>query len=136
MKIFIGSSTNYISLNSYGTGIDQAKTKKKPLGKLAKSLREKGYIVEPWREDETLVKGNIILDTLIIKARTCDGGIFVFGKDDKLKGNKKHVSRGNVILEAGMFLSTQGKGNTFILKDGSIRDTDIPTNLAGLILAD
>lgn len=103
------------------------------------ALRAKGYIVEHWWEDSILQTGDLVLDSLIIKARTCDGGIFIFGKDDQLKltkTKKEYVPNVNVILESGMFFSSKGKSHTFIIKDGNYHEIKLPSDINGKLLPD
>jgi hypothetical protein len=143
MRIFVGSSDKYVTRDAQDK-IDITATAAMPLPKLVKALRKyKRYQLEPWWEDDILETGKNVLDTLIAKAQTCDGGIFVFGKDDLLhskgsgtKAVQKAVTRGNVILECGMFLGSKGKHHTFMMKDGHYDAIKLPSDIQGHLLAD
>lgn len=138
MKIFVASSSNYVAYDEQGN-LDLSETRKTPLGRLVKGLRKAHFLVEPWWEDDTLAKGGNLLDGLIIKARTCDGGIFIFGKDDLLipvENKSISVPRDNVILECGMFFGSKGKSRTLVITDGTPSEIKIPSDIFGTNLPD
>jgi len=141
MRIFVGSSTRQVALSSDKRSIDAAATAKKPIGRLVAALRKKkGLVVEPWWEEETFQKSQDLLESVIEKARTCHGGIFVFGGDDllTLEGAEAPIGvpRGNVILECGMFLAARGMDATYIVRDGPYENIYWPTDILGKLVPD
>jgi hypothetical protein len=145
MKIFIGSSSHYVTLTTDKSNVDEDATKRdSKLYPIINFLRSKGHIVEPWWEDGVLQKGEYLLDSLILKSHSCDAGIFVLRPDDLLKPEniKKTtaievgVPRGNVLIECGMFLGARGKARTFILKDGDFSKIKIPNDILAINYAD
>lgn len=147
MKIFIGSSSHYITLTSDKSNIDEEETNKtSPLFPIITFLRSKGHFVEPWWENGVLQKGEYLLDSLILKSHSCDAGIFVLRPDDLLKPEAIKttktstfdvgVPRGNVLIECGMFLGAKGKSRTFILKDGDFSKIKIPNDILAINYGD
>ncbi len=140
MRIFVGSSVKQVVLSKNKRCIDTEATADTSIGQLVSKLRAKGHLVEPWWEGATFKKGRNLLDSLIEKARTCNGGIFVVRGDDRLAAEEGRgnigVPRGNVILECGMFLATKGKGATFIIKDGPYDAISWPSDILGTLFSD
>jgi hypothetical protein len=135
MKIFIGSSSNYVSWNTDGS-VNINATRRMKLGRLVEALRKIGYTIEPWWEDEIFPAGKYLLDSLIIKSRVCDGGIFIFGQDDKvkIKGKSKKTPRHNVVLECGMFYGTKGRDRTLVFYEGEYSNLALPSDINGVLL--
>jgi len=117
MRVFIGSSSAYVTKRKNGTFVLRRNS---PIKKIIEKLKE-DYEVEPWWESEVLKTGKHFLDSLIAKAKTCDYGLFIFGCDDPLTDEDSIGVRDNVILECGMFYSVNGKNRTAIIIDDVIR---------------
>jgi len=79
--------------------------------------------------------GEILMDSLLAKAKLCEYAIFVFEPDDLLHKEKdsarsSYVVRDNVLLELGIFIGLVGFENTVILKHKKIER--LPTDLQGI----
>lgn len=160
MKIFIASSTkhlmgddNYkirnnehqkIIYEEYQNGIYSDGNPKSLVIQIVETIRKSNvHDVKPWWENGVIPYGANILDKLLELTDICNGGIFIFGKDDPLlgvqnEGKPRVIARDNVILECGMFLSKNGKDNTFVLiedwKDekGQYHKVDPPSDFSGI----
>ncbi|MGB4818952.1 MAG: L-histidine N(alpha)-methyltransferase [Saprospiraceae bacterium] len=143
MKIFIGSSSHYVTFSDDKSIIDQEKTKSSStLYPIINFLRKEGHNVQPWWEPEVISAGEDLLDSLIAKAHSCDGAIFVLRPDDLLNAESetvvkgKGVPRGNVLIECGMFYGAKGRTRTLVLKDGDFDSIKIPNDIIGNKLED
>lgn len=105
---------------------------------------------EAWRDwfdskrDEDGQQTATTLSILLAAANECIAGIFLMGDDDirlakqtwtpgdtPAENQISLATRGNVILELGMFLGAQGPGGIFILTS-SASNVSLPTDLAGI----
>jgi hypothetical protein len=141
MKIFIGSSSHYVTYTTDKHIVDQERTKKNsPLSPIIDFLRSEGHNVQPWWE--VISAGEDILDSLIAKAHSCDGGIFVLRPDDILNPESvetvipKGVPRGNVLVECGMFYGSKGTSRTLVLRDGNFNSIKVPLDILGKNIED
>ena len=82
--------------------------------------------------------GEMLLDSLLVKAKQCEYAIFVFEPDDLLHLEQKQgeaepraVVRDNVLLELGIFFGLVGVENTVILKHKKIER--LPSDLQGVL---
>lgn len=101
------------------------------------ALREVGnvkpkmsFIARPWFE--IFKPGEYTLETLQREFRETSIGIFLFTRDEKRlsRGEKKWVTRENVLLEYGLFLSQNSRQNALLLAED---DVAIPTDLSGIV---
>lgn len=135
-KIFIASSSNYISFNSDGS-INEERSRKGKLKHIISSLENCGFEPVPWFENSKYWKtGSTILENLIAISKICDGGVFLLGKDNKSTRRKStkvlYTSNLNVLIELGMFYITQGVNNIFIISDNDKDSTiQIPSDTDG-----
>ncbi len=96
-------------------------------------LEQLGATVMDWARD--FDAGGTILDEIERADRLCSGGIFLFTKDDRLKGKKpdsldKAAPRDNVILEAGYFIKSKGKERVLIIRE---KGAKMPADVGGNI---
>lgn len=113
-KVFIGSSSESLGV---------ARQVKQKLGS--------AYDVQIWTE-EFFVASSITLPNLLEKAQEFDLAVFIFAPDDKIniRGKRFWISRDNVILEYGLFLSKLGQGQCFVLAPSG-NDCRTPNDMDG-----
>jgi len=116
-KILIGSSGRMIPL----------------MDKTAEWLRSHKH--ESLRWTKIFEHGDITIDRLLDVARDVDGAILVFSGDDKVetKGSTGHQTRGNVLIEFGLFLGQLGRRKAIVLNYG---ENQKPSDLGGLTYLD
>lgn len=103
-KIFIGSSSG-------------AKKKADVLRRILQDLGAES--VSCWFDPDVFIPGDSTLDNLLKLTHECNGAVFIFDKDDEITdsyGAKRYVTRDNVILEAGLFISALGKDAVVICR--------------------
>lgn len=101
--------------------------------KITKFLELEGVKVLDWKTDFDTASN--ILEEMQKAAARCSGGIFLFTNDDTLidqGGNKKAVTRDNVIFEAGYFIQAKGKKRVLIVREKGVK---ILSDLGGDIYA-
>jgi hypothetical protein len=81
--------------------------------------------------------GQAILERLLFEVSDYDYAALIWGADDitESKGQSHASPRDNVVFECGLFVGALGRDCVFIVRDRSF-DVKIPTDLAGIILAD
>jgi predicted nucleotide-binding protein len=144
MKIFIGSSSHYVTFKTVNSksSVDIDDTRKNSkLRHIITFLESKGHEILPWWENSNLSAGKEIIESLIELAHKCDAGIFILRKDDLLmekqsNGNDLGVPRGNVLIECGMFFGSKGKDRTFPIRDGNFEEIKIPVDIIGKLIKD
>ena len=87
------------------------------------------FNVIPWYR--AFDQGVFTLEAILNWLNKVDLAILVFTKDDEResRARKDHVSRDNVILEYGLFLSRLGRERVCILQEEGV---SLPTDLSGL----
>ncbi len=133
-RIFIGSSSDYAPKKQNG-GIDRErsfddliKDNEFKLRKVLKALESAGHTPVPWWKEEVWMDAESFWNSLIRASKYYDGGIFIFGKDDRINNigadnnNNSdqvnfYVTRDNVLIEFGMFIATKGKNRTLAIYD-------------------
>lgn len=92
---------------------------------VGRELSSADFDVRLW--NQAFQSGDITIEALDRIAKECFGAIFIFAKDDGLefRGEKKNVTRDNVILEYGLFLAHLGRAKTMaLIEDGVKRPSD------------
>lgn len=85
--------------------------------------------VRNWEID--FAAGGTILDEIENAARLCNGGIFLFTKDDVLEGDEMRAApRDNVVFEAGYFAAAKGRDRVLIIREEGAK---MPADLGGNI---
>lgn len=136
LEIFIASSNVYVKKNKNGK-ISVPASNNGRLKKVIEAIKEAGFKPFPWWSDPNFRDGKTILTNLITASKKYDGGVFILNKDIVTRKNsKKGFPNINVLLEAGMFYSSKGIDNTFLITDGNYSDINIPSDLSGYIIAD
>ncbi|MBI1926927.1 nucleotide-binding protein [Candidatus Poribacteria bacterium] len=74
--------------------------------------------------------GATIMDEISAAIRSCRCGIFLFTRDDPLKGDTQHAPRDNVVFEAGFCIATRGPQRTIVIRE---EGTKMPADLGGSI---
>lgn len=88
-----------------------------------------GASVLDWKSD--FVGGRTILEQVEDAARRTSGGVFLFTRDDLLKGKGDlAVPRDNVIFEAGYFAHSKGHERVLVIRE---RGAKMPGDLGGVI---
>lgn len=120
-KVFIGSSskTKNICTN---------------IGTILERLNITDIELEPikWFDLGTFTTSNSTFDELIRIAKEVDAALFIFNSDDKVtnkEGNEKFTTRGNVVLEYGLFSGILGKDKVAMIKSGN---PELPTDMDGI----
>lgn len=130
INVFIASDKSFIPKKSQTEKSDAIKlqtviTKTREI--IEKRWNE-GVVMKPWWEDPNFNDAGNVLDTVQKIAHEYDIGIFVFGKDIKLRrlvGNKTaYAPNSNVLIELGMF-KILGK-KVYIIKD---KNTTLPSDI-------
>ncbi|MBV6472206.1 MAG: hypothetical protein JPMHGGIA_00461 [Saprospiraceae bacterium] len=87
-----------------------------------------------WFEKGVFRNGEFTLNELLRLAGIYNLGIFIFNDDDNIIINEKEmvITRDNVILEYGIFVSVIGPQNCYIIVDKQVNNFRIPTDVAGL----
>ncbi|MCK4665000.1 MAG: L-histidine N(alpha)-methyltransferase [Bacteroidales bacterium] len=143
MRIFIASSSKHLEDKEYGKPYGTNYTTPMSLASnLTQKLREsKLHTVKPWWENGVLKFGNGFLESIIKMTNICNGGIFIFGKDEEKVDSEgegsKFGTRDNVLIESGMFISKYGINRTCILveewnKGGEKHCVTIPFDYRGV----
>jgi hypothetical protein len=100
-------------------------------GRIKDHLAELGASVLDWKTD--FAPAGTIFDQIVAASERCSAGIFLFTKDDPIKGKKDHASpRDNVVFEAGYFAATKGKERVLIVREAGSK---MPADLGGDIYA-
>lgn len=157
-RIFIGSSSGYAPKKQNGdidrerSFDDLIKDDKFKLRKVLKALESAGHTPVPWWKVEVWVDAESFWNSLIRASKYYDGGIFIFGKDDRINNigadnnNNSdqvnlYVTRDNVLIEFGMFIATKGENRTLAILDikngqqggnESLNRLMPPSNLTGI----
>lgn len=99
--------------------------------KVKAHLAELGASVLDWKTD--FAPAGSIFEQIVAASERCSAGIFLFTKDDPLKGQKDHASpRDNVVFEAGYFACAKGKERVLIVREAGSK---MPADLGGDIYA-
>jgi CAP12/Pycsar effector protein, TIR domain len=117
-KLFIGSSKEAV-----------------PVARKVQRELADSFDVTPWYRSFELSKTNVEnLDRLSAKF---DGGIFVFGYEDreKFRGKSLRVTRDNIVFEFGLFMGRLGRSRSVVLTDKSIPKSKLPADLLGMHVA-
>jgi CAP12/Pycsar effector protein, TIR domain len=104
-------------------------------GELADAVKEEltkiGATVLDWKAD--FAPAGTIYDQIVEASRRCSGGVFLFTKDDPIKGQKDQAApRDNVVFEAGYFAAAKGKDRVLIIRE---KGSKLPADLGGDIYA-
>lgn len=135
LNIFIGSSSNYLpssknkKLNSVSINEEESNTNPKLIN-LFRALEKLGHIPIPWWKKEVWKYGESFWDSINRASKIYDAGIFIFGPDDPIDSRKTtkntYVTRGNVLIEFGLFRASKGKYRTLAIYDkGKLTDNCI-----------
>lgn len=141
MRIFIGSSSEQL----YSKNKDEIKKlseeEKQEIVKHSKPeeiaiLLDKDYEVVKWWDPNVMEVGKHFMESLIKISNYCDGAIIFFGNDDQIVNTKdgvteaeKYVSRDNVYIEYGMFVSKKGTNRTMAILG---KDVTWPSDISGI----
>jgi hypothetical protein len=88
-----------------------------------------GATVLDWRRD--FVGGKTILEQVEEAAGLTSGGIFLFTRDDVIKGaHDKAAPRDNVIFEAGFFAHAKGHERVLIIREAGAK---MPADIGGVV---
>src|SRR5262249_42163071 len=88
-----------------------------------------GATVLDWKSD--FVGGATILEQVENAARQTTGGVFLFTRDDKLKGKGGPAApRDNVIFEAGVFPQSRGAEPARTIREQGAK---MPADLGGVV---
>ena len=125
-----------VFLASSGTAVPMVKA-------LHRCLKDEGIICQEWKADDTF--GGYTYTDLLEAASKCHYAICVMWPDDELKipkAGKTHVTRDNVVFEAGLFSgvlspnlwknNVKAEKRTFLWVNNSHSSLHIPTDLTGL----
>lgn len=92
-------------------------------------LTSLGATVLDWKRD--FVGARTILEQVDDAARRTSGGVFLFTRDDRIKGGVAQAApRDNVIFEAGFFANAKGHERTLIIREEGVK---MPADLGGVI---
>jgi hypothetical protein len=92
-------------------------------------LTRLGATVLDWKKD--FPGGRTILEQVEDAARRTSGGVFLFTRDDLLKGKAKQAApRDNVIFEAGFFMRSKGHQRVLVIREEGAK---MPADLGGVI---
>jgi hypothetical protein len=84
------------------------------------TLMELGATVLDWKSD--FVGGRTILEQVEDAARRTSGGVFLFTRDNMLKGKGElAVPRDNVIFEAGYFAHSKGHERVLVIREQGVK---------------
>jgi len=72
--------------------------------------------------------GPTIYEQIETAARTCECGIFLFTKDDPLRGEQGAAPRDNVVFEAGFFFRANGRERVAVIREEGAK---MPADLGG-----
>jgi len=93
------------------------------------TLMELGATVLDWKSD--FVGGRTILEQVEDAARRKSGGVFLFTRDNMLKGKGElAVPRDNVIFEAGYFAHSKGHERVLVIRGQGAK---MPADLGGVV---
>jgi hypothetical protein len=93
------------------------------------TLMELGATVLDWKSD--FVGGRTILEQVEDAARRTSGGVFLFTRDNMLKGKGElAVPRDNVIFEAGYFAHSKGHERVLVIRGQGAK---MPADLGGVV---
>ncbi|MFC2141042.1 TIR domain-containing protein [Acidobacteriota bacterium] len=94
---------------------------------LSKFLASRGVSVLDWEIDFT--PGGVILDELMVAARSCLGAIMLLTKDDEFFGAETYAApRDNVIFEMGMFMESKGRERVLVVREEGAK---MPADIGG-----
>ena len=87
-----------------------------------------------WFHRGVFRNGEYTLNELLRIANNYDIAVFIFNDDDEIIINEKEmvITRDNVILEYGIFVSIIGSKNCFIIVDKNVKNFRIPTDVSGV----
>jgi hypothetical protein len=89
--------------------------------------RDVGATVLDWKTD--FPPAGWILGEIEKAAKRCSAGIFLFTRDDDLRGSGNRVApRDNVVYEAGYFAAFKGKNRALVILE---KGAKLPTDLGG-----
>lgn len=92
-------------------------------------LTRLGATVLDWKRD--FRGGPTILEQIEDAARRTSGGVFLFTRDDPLKGRGQQAApRDNVIFEAGFFMRSKGHQRVLVIREEGAK---MPADLGGVI---
>ncbi|HEX7180509.1 MAG TPA: nucleotide-binding protein [Thermoanaerobaculia bacterium] len=92
-------------------------------------LNQIGATVLDWKPD--FVGGSTILEQVERAAERTTGGVFLFTRDDMLKGKREQAApRDNVIFEAGFFAHAKGHERVLIIREEGAK---MPADLGGVV---
>jgi hypothetical protein len=88
--------------------------------------------VDVW--DKAFDPGTWTLDVILTRAQRVDFALFVVSPDDetKIRGEKYHTVRDNVLFEAGVFMGALGPRRTFLLWPTDATRQRLPSDWQGL----
>ncbi len=90
---------------------------------------QSGATIWDWRRES--VGGKTILEQVEEAAGRTSGGIFLFTRDDVMKGARaKAAPRDNVIFEAGFFVRAKGHARVLIIREEGAK---MPADLGGVV---
>lgn len=92
-------------------------------------LTRLGATILDWKRD--FPGGRTILEQVEDAARRTSGGVFLFTRDDRIKGKVEQAApRDNVIFEAGFFVRSKGHERVLIVRENGAK---MPADLGGVI---
>jgi len=92
-------------------------------------LTRLGATILDWKRD--FPGGRTILEQVEDAARRTSGGVFLFTRDDRIKGKIEQAApRDNVIFEAGFFVRSKGHERVLIVRENGAK---MPADLGGVI---
>jgi hypothetical protein len=88
--------------------------------------------VDVW--DKAFDPGTWTLDVILTRAQRADFALFVVSPDDeiKIRGERYHTVRDNVLFEAGVFMGALGPRRTFLLWPSDATKQRLPSDWQGL----
>ena len=86
-----------------------------------------------WSEEGRGQPGQVIIEMLEDVAARYDFAVIILSKDDVMAGGKDETlkARDNCVFEAGLFMSAIGRRRCFLVN--SVRQSDLPSDLNGII---
>jgi hypothetical protein len=94
---------------------------------LSKFLSSRGVSVLDWEID--FVPGGVILDQIMVAARSCIGAVMLLTKDDEFFGEETYAApRDNVIFEMGMFMESKGRERVLVVREEGAK---MPADIGG-----
>jgi hypothetical protein len=116
-RIFLGGSSQAKSL----------------MREIAGWLEDVGCEPVPWDTAKAFPLGEYTFQALHSVSSRIDGAVLVLSMDEKIEGGGPYIPRGNVLLEAGLFMGGLGRMRTAICRDGAAK---LPSDLDGITFLD